>query len=117
MTRSSPTNTTGSSVTPIYSNREMKFVSIAQGEIDNISSETTQATVFFSLSSFFASAAIGIYTNAAFYETLTPSGEIAKGVAAPALLVIAVACVIFGIMLVRSRRKIWSRIIKESSSR
>jgi hypothetical protein len=114
MMKSSPASPTGSSVTPIYSNREMEFVSISKGEIDNISSETTQATVFFTLSSFVASAAVGIYTNAAFYDKVTPTGEIAIGVAAPVLLAIAAAFAIIGLMHVRSRRKIWTRITKEA---
>lgn len=105
----------GSSVTPVYTKRNMRMFVINEGEYQTISAMNSQATASFSVSSFFASAGLGIYTNAVFAEKLTSAGEVAQVVAAPALLVMSIALLVLGILSLRSRRRIWDDIRTESA--
>ena len=103
----------GSTITPVYTDRKLEVVSISKTEMDTVSSHSTQATVFFSIGSFLASSAVSIYTNSIFYQNLTPSGAVAKAIAAPVLVALAIGCVALGWMHIRSRRKVWDRITTE----
>lgn len=87
----------GSKVDPVYTRRKMKMFLLNDGEVRTISILNMQATVFFTIASFFASAGLGIYTNAIFYEKLSPAGQVAWNIAAPSLLVLSVAFLVLGV--------------------
>jgi O-antigen/teichoic acid export membrane protein len=94
----------------------MKVYAINENEVTTISSLNTQATIFFSLASFLASACIGIYTNAIFYTELTAAGQVAKYFVVPILAVLTLTFVALGVMMMRQRQKLWREVKKESES-
>ena len=80
----------GATITTAYVGREVKVFGVFETEIDTLSSLNAQSTLFYALSSALASFAVGIWTNAVFYERLTPAGQFATGVGAPILMLIGV---------------------------
>jgi hypothetical protein len=106
----------GASVQPQYAKRIMKVYAINENEVTTISSLNSQATLFFSLASFIASAAISIYTNAIFYTELTAAGQVAKYFVVPILCVLTVAFVGLGVMMLFQRRRLWKEIRRESEN-
>src|SRR5258706_10049769 len=74
-----------------YVQRTMKVYGINEHETQSLSSLNAQATTFFSLGSSFIGVGLGIWMNVVFATQLTPSGQVAQTVAAPALIIAAVA--------------------------
>jgi hypothetical protein len=105
---------TGASVQPQYVRRVMKVYAINEHEAQTLSSLNAQATVYFSLASFFASFCLAIWINALFYTYMPPVAVIAAYVVAPCLGVIAIGSLIMAIVSLRSRRSTW-RVIKDES--
>jgi hypothetical protein len=87
----------------------MKAFAIFEVEMDSLSSLNSQAMAFFSLGSAFFSYAFAIWANASFATALTPTGELAKKFAAPALLVISIVF----LLLANSARVKRKRTIEE----
>lgn len=106
----------GASVQPFYVQRTMKVYAINEHEVQTLSSLNAQATVFFSLGSFFLSAALGIWTNAAFATEPSAMSQVANMFIAPGCLVVAVAFMILGWVAMRSRNSTWQTIKNESSN-
>lgn len=97
-----------------YVQRTMKMYGINEYEAQGLSSLNAQASAFFSLGSCFSSFALGIWTNAAFATSLTPAGEVAQFIGAPAMCVIALAFFLLAWQAVKSRKNIWATIKGES---
>lgn len=106
----------GAAVQPQYGTRKMQMYLINEAEVNQLSSLNGLATIFFSLGSFLASAAIGIYVNAIFYDTLTPAGAIAKGYVVPTVGIVSLA--FFGIAFysMYQRSNVWKTIRRESGT-
>jgi hypothetical protein len=92
----------------------MKAFAIAEHEVRTISMMNTLATIFFSVGTTCLGFAIGIWTNAMFYETLTPEGRILSHMAAPILCAFALIFAGLGIWSLRSRSATWDAIRRES---
>jgi hypothetical protein len=71
----------GATISTAYVGRQMRAFAIAEHEVRTISMMNTLATIFFSVGTTCLGFAIGIWTNAMFYETLTPEGRILSHVA------------------------------------
>lgn len=106
----------GARITTAYVGREMKAYAIVEGEVRTISMMNGLATVFFSAATMFLGFAIGIWTNAAFYETLNPEGKILAHVVAPVLCGMTVLGVILGFWALRNRGTTWDAIRRESKT-
>lgn len=105
----------GSSVTPVYTRRNMTMYALTESEVSTISSVNTQVSVDFALSSFLFSAALGVYTNSIFYNELNPAGSLAKYYAAPITVALGLVFLVRGVAGVRRRSKLWSGLKAEST--
>ncbi len=105
----------GSSLVPLYVERQMKVYAVTEGEVGSLSTLNAQATVFYSAASFSLSAAISIWINAIFYTELTPAAAVAKLYVAPAILLLAAVLYYLGWHATKSRRSTWDAIKRESS--
>lgn len=105
----------GSSVTPVYTRRNMTMYALTESEVSTISSVNTQVSVDFALSSFLFSAALGVYTNSIFYNELNAAGSLAKYYAAPITFALGLVFLVRGVAGVRRRSKLWSGLKAEST--
>jgi hypothetical protein len=106
----------GATISTAYVGRQMRAFAIAEHEVRTISMMNTLATIFFSIGTTCLGVAIGIWTNAMFYEKLTPEGTILSHVAAPGLCVFWLIFVVLGFWALRSRSATWEAIRRESLS-
>jgi|SRR6185312_13271437 len=79
----------GSSVIPLYVNRQMKLYLVTETEFESLSSLNGQATGFSSVGSAMLSLALSIWINAVFYTEMPPEAHVAKMFVAPLLLILA----------------------------
>jgi hypothetical protein len=107
----------GSSVVPLYVERQMKVYAVTESEFVSLSTLNTQTTVFFSVGMWFLGTVISIWANAVFYTETPPVAVLAKTWGAGAAVIIAV--VFFGLALhaMSRRSSTWKAIKNESSSR
>jgi hypothetical protein len=106
----------GATILTAYAKREMKAYPIFETELDSIAFLNTLSLVFFSAGSALLSFAIGIWTNAAFSERLTPEAAVLSKAGAPALIVAAIVCYVLGERARRSRETEWGKIKGKSLS-
>jgi hypothetical protein len=106
----------GATVKTTYVERQVKAFAVFDTEVDVLSSLNAQATVFFSVASAALSFAVSIWANAAFYSELTPAGQIASHIVAPALLVVAVLFVGLGVHAWTRRTSTVNAIRQQSTS-
>jgi hypothetical protein len=104
----------GATISTSYVGRQMRAFAIVANEVRTISMMNTLATIFFSVGTTCVGFAVGIWTNAMFYETLTPEGRILSHVIGPALCALAFILGCLGIWALRSRSTTWDAIRKES---
>src|SRR5271155_2384791 len=100
----------GATISTSYVGRQMRAFAIAEHEVRTISTMNTLATIFFSVGTTFLGFAVGIWTNAMFYDSLTPEGRLLSHVASPILCVVALIFVALGIWALRSRSVTWDTI-------
>ncbi len=92
----------------------MKAFAVFESEIEALASLNTQATIFFSVASGLLSFAVGIWTNATFYEQLSAAGLIATKYLGPLLLLLS--AVFYGLAIYASaKRRTTLRSIREQS--
>ncbi len=106
----------GATILTAYAERQVKAYPIFETELDSISFLNTQVLVYFSVGSALLSFAVGIWTNAAFAENLTPAGTLLARVAGPLLCVASAAAYLLGLNARRSRVSQWMKIKQESVS-
>lgn len=99
---------------PEYMGRTMKCYPVHETEMDGLAEANGDATAHFAFASACLAFAIGIWTNAAFSEKLTPAGELATTLAAPFLLVMAVFFGVLGLRASSRRDKLWMKIKREA---
>jgi hypothetical protein len=107
----------GSSLVPLYVERQMKVYAVTEGEVESLSTLNAQTTIFYSVGSFLASAAISIWVNAVFYTEIPPAALVAKYIVAPLVLLVSSAFFFLGWHATRSRRSTWEVLKRESSGR
>lgn len=100
----------GATILTAYTEREVKAFPIFENELESLSFLNTMTLVFFSVGSAFVSFAIGIWTNAAFADKLTPEGIVAAKYGAPLLCVLSLAAYVLGIIAMFSRSSQWAKI-------
>jgi hypothetical protein len=110
------TTTTGATVRTLYVQREVKVFAVHEFEYNSLSNLSDVATIAFAVAGVTSAYAIGIWTDAAFAEKLTPAGELAEKFVAPALLIAAVVAAIIGLVALCGRSALWGSIKKQSSS-
>lgn len=96
--------------------REVRAYPIFETELNSIAFLNTVSIVFFSVGSAFISFAIGIWTNAAFAERLTPEGVVLSKIGGPALCIAAALCYGLAIWALVTRRSEWQKIKDASKS-
>jgi hypothetical protein len=94
----------GSLVENLYVKRTVTVLAVHDHEVEDISFMNTLSTACFSLASAFVAFAVGILTNAAFVEKVTPAGRAAMLVGVP-LCVFSAIVFICGGWIASSRRK------------
>jgi hypothetical protein len=106
---------TGASVNPIYTRRNMTMYALTESEITTISQLNTDVSLHFSIASFLLSMALGVYTNALFYDKLNSAGSLAQGFAAPLVLLLGMVFAIRGLFGLKRRSDLWSKLKTESA--
>jgi hypothetical protein len=107
----------GSSVVPLYVNRQMKLYLVTENEFESLSSLNGQSTVFSSVGSALISLALSIWVNAVFYTDVPPAAAVAKSLGAPVLLAIALVFFYLSYKANKARGNTWSTIKNESNAR
>jgi hypothetical protein len=101
----------GATITSIYAHRGVLVYAVFEHELDMLVTLNTLASTGASLCSFFAAAACGIWTNAAFVNGAMPTeGAILANFVAPMLLVASGIALIFSRRVCRRRTAVWCRI-------
>jgi hypothetical protein len=95
----------------------VRVYGIFESEVTSISMMNSLATLAFSGASAFLSFAVAIWTNATFYQTLTPEAVVLSHLVAPGLCVLSVVGYGLGASALISRRGTWRAIQRESRSR
>jgi hypothetical protein len=106
----------GAMVKTTYVERQVKALAVFDHELEALSSLNAQSTAFFALGSAALSYAIGIWTNAGFAQQLTPAGELASGVLAPGLVIVAAIFFTLGVFAWSKRRNQLTKIMSHSTS-
>jgi hypothetical protein len=107
--------TIGATVHNLYVEREVRVFAVHEFEYNSLSNMSTFATGAFALATASFAYAMGIWTNAAFADKLTPTGELATRMGAPILAIFAFVCLCAGGIAVWRRYKLWGTIKKQSS--
>jgi hypothetical protein len=95
----------GASIQPKYVHRDVPVYGVSRLEIEQISSLNNTSATYFSLTGIIVGYAVGIWTNAAFYDgALTPVGSLAARFLAPGMCLIAVVFVFLALQA-RSQRQ------------
>lgn len=106
----------GATMQAQYMARTMKCYPVHESELETLSTLNAASTVFTSIGSACLAFAVGIATNAAFAETMTPVAQVATGLGAPVLAVIALVFYGLGIGASLRRRSLWDKIKREAVS-
>lgn len=106
----------GATITHTYAERAVRVYGVSESEIDALAMYNTLATVFVAVMSSLIAYAIGIWTNAAFAEKLTPAGEVLSKVVGPWLCVLAGVFALLAIWAIWRRHSTWKEIKKESKA-
>jgi len=109
-----PTSANGATVQSEYMGRTMRCYPVHETEMDGLIEANGDATSHFAMSSACVAFGVGIVTNAAFTEKLTPAGELATKLAAPVLLVLALYFVVLGLRARARRERLWTKIKREA---
>jgi RsiW-degrading membrane proteinase PrsW (M82 family) len=104
----------GATISTAYVGCQMRAFAIVEHEVRTISMMNTLGTIFFSVGTTCLGFAVGIWTNAMFYDTLTPEGRILSHVIAPFLCGLAFVLGCLGVWAFRSRSTTWDAIRRES---
>jgi hypothetical protein len=112
---SNPPLQIGSSLVPLYVERQMKVYAVTEGEVASLSMLNSLSTAFYSSGSFTLSAAVGIWTNAIFYTDVPPAALVAKWYVAPFILLATAVLFFLGWRASKNRRSTWDAIRLESS--
>jgi len=106
----------GAVIQSVYVTRKSKVYALYDTEVETLSALSDDETTAYSVSSFLCAAAIGILTNFAFAEKLTPEGNLLSKVGAPLLLVGSVFYLWRARGFASRRKASWTRIKEESES-
>lgn len=100
----------GAAMRPKYMGRTVTTYPVSESEMEHISSLNDQVTTRFSLASFHAALAAGIWTNAAFAIEMSSLAHMATYFIAPFLLATAIGWAVGGFIARRKRSSAWQRI-------
>jgi len=106
----------GAVIKSIYAERQVKVYAVHESEVQTIGWFNSQASALIGLGSALLTYGIGILTNAAFAEKLTPIGEAASLLFAPILIGMSLLAFVGAALAIRRRSSVWSGIKKESQS-
>lgn len=104
----------GSSVIPLYVERQMKVYAVTEGEFNSLSTQNTEMTIYVTVGFAILSAAISIWVNSLFYTDVPPSAYVAKIYVAPAGIALSLVCFILAWYIHRARNSTWAAIRSES---
>jgi len=100
----------GATVTTVYLVREVKAYAVQEHELETLSMMNSLASSFFAISAFLLSAAISVWINALFYETMPPRAQVAYEYVAPGVLVLGIIFLSLGVWANRKRASTWKTI-------
>ena len=100
----------GATVTTVYLEREVKAYAVQEHELETLSMMNSLASAFFAISAFLLSAAISVWVNALFYETMPPRAEVANKYVAPGVLILGLIFVLLGVWANYKRASTWKTI-------
>lgn len=106
--------TRGATIRTAYAEREVKAYAIFENEVQTLTMWNTLAGISTALGTAALSFAVGIWTNAAFAEKLTPEGIVVSKFVAPALCIVAAVGYGLAIWAIKSRGKTWNAVKTES---
>ena len=101
----------------LYVDRRMKLYLVTDSEFESLSTHNGQTTVFYSVGFAVLSAAISVWANAIFYDTVPAPAYVAKWFVAPAGVLIAAVFFYLAYQARRSSTSTWNTIKSESSAR
>jgi len=104
----------GSSVIPLYVERQMKVYAVTEGEFNSLSTQNTQMTIYVMVGFAILSAAVSIWVNALFYTDVPPSAYVAKIYVAPFFILLALVCFLLAWHVYYARSSTWAAIRSES---
>jgi hypothetical protein len=87
----------GATVTTVYLEREVKAYAIQEHEFETLSMMNSLSSAFFAIGAFLLSAAISVWVNALFYETMPPTAEVAYKYVAPGVFVLGFIFLLLGV--------------------
>ena len=106
----------GSTVRSLYVEREVKVFAVQENEFNSLSNMSTFATLMYTLASVLFAYAISIWSNAVFYDKLTPAGIVATKFIAPGLVLLGLVFLVAAITATVKRSGLWRTIKRESRS-
>jgi hypothetical protein len=109
-------STRGATIRTAYAEREVKAYAIFENEVQTLTMWNTLAGIFMSLGAACLSFAVGIWTNAAFAEKLTPEGVIFSKFVAPTFCLLTLVSWGIAIWAVYSRSRTWEDVKAETKA-
>ncbi|MGY8704776.1 hypothetical protein RAD16_03405 [Bradyrhizobium sp. 18BD] len=106
--------TAGAAMRPQYMGRTVTTYPVSESEMEHISSLNDQVTTRFSLASFHAALAAGIWTNAAFATEMSSLAYLFTYFVAPFLLANAIGWIIAGFIARSKKASAWEKIKREA---
>ena len=107
----------GATIYTSYATRQVKAYPVFESEIETFNLFNTLTLAAFAIGAAFIAYAMGIWTNAAFAENLSPTGVLATKLVAPILCVLALISFGLGVWARHRRATTWAQIKRESASR
>ena len=107
----------GSSVVPLYVERQMKIYAVTDSEYSALSTQNNQTTIFSSVGFSVISIAVSIWVNSLFYQEIPPVAYLAKMFVAPAVFVLSLVFFWLAYQAHRAGNSTWdsiSRPLKKS---
>lgn len=100
----------GAIIQSVYIARKSNVYALYDSEVENLSGINSQTTAAYSIMSFLAALAFGIWTNAAFAEKITAEGSVLTKFIAPLFLCAALGLLIWALQLGKRRKGYWDNI-------
>ena len=107
----------GATILTSYTERKVQAFPIFETELESLSFLNGLVLAFSSVASALLAFAVGIWTNAAFAERVTPEGAIMANIVAPGLCCLALISYGLAFWAYKRRSSTWQKVKNQSSSR
>lgn len=100
----------GATIQSVYIARKSNVYALYDSEVEHLSGIDAQTTAAYSIMSFLAALAFGIWTNAAFAEKFTAEGALLTKFIAPLFLIFSGGLLLWARNLGKRRKAYWDNI-------